>query len=109
MKNKFKKGLILGGILSALAAIGFAMTKNGRQLSEDLQDDMKILAQHVKENLHYTEDITKENFNKLICTIVGEYSKTKELTSEAKETLINELQSKWDETEKEYAIEKESE
>ena len=39
MENKFKKGLILGGLLATVAAIGLAMTKTekGKEVTKDLQ------------------------------------------------------------------------
>ena len=48
MENKFKKGMILGGLLAVAAAVGFVLTKDGRQLSEDLQGDLKDLAKQLK-------------------------------------------------------------
>ena len=48
MENKFKKGLILGGLLAVAAAVGFAMTKEGQGLTEELHKDLKTLAKHLK-------------------------------------------------------------
>ncbi|MFA6486357.1 MAG: hypothetical protein WCT40_03255 [Candidatus Magasanikbacteria bacterium] len=102
MENKFKKGLILGGILAGAAAIGFAVSKEGKELTEDLQKDLKSLAKHLKQKLHLVEDITKESYNGLVSTIVEEYAKTKELAIDAKDALTMALQSKWHEMEDEY-------
>ncbi len=107
MENTFKKGLILGGLLAVAAAIGFAMSKEGQQLSEDLQKDLKTLAKHVKKSLHKMEDITKEKFDDVVTAVVEEYEKKKELAIDAKKSLINALQSKWHEMEEEYLSEKE--
>lgn len=109
MENKFKKGLILGGLLAVGAAIGFAMIKEGKELTEELQKDLKTLAKHLKKNLHQMEDVTKENFDDLVANVVEEYSKKKELASDAKKSLINTLQAKWHEMEKEYLAEKDEE
>lgn len=108
MKNKFKKGLILGGILAAGAALGFVMNKNSEQLTEELQKDLGTLAKHLKKNLSQLQDVTKENFYALVSTSVEEYAQTKELTSQAKKTLITALNAKWIEMENEYlAVKKE--
>jgi hypothetical protein len=105
MKNTFKKGLILGGLLAVAAAIGFSMTKEGQELSEELQKDLKNLAKHLKKNLHGLEDVTKERFDKLVTTIVEEYAKKKKLAVEVKEKLTSALRSKWHEMEEEYRAE----
>lgn len=102
MENKFKKGLILGGLLAVGAALGFAMSKEGKKLTGDLQDDLKTLSQNLRKNLNRLQDVTKESFDKLVATVVEEYSKTKEMTIDAKKTLENELRAMWDEMENEY-------
>lgn len=105
MKNKFKKGLILGGLLAVGAAVGFAMTKEGKAISDDLQKDMKTLAKNLKNNLHELEDVTKERYDTLVAKVVGEYAKNKELIGEAKEKLIAAFQDKWREMETAYLAE----
>ncbi len=106
MENKFKKGLILGGLLAVGAAVGFAMTKEGHELTEDLQADLKTLAKHLKKNLHTLQDATKENYNELVDKVVEEYAKKKELAHDAKKALITALRAKWHEMEEEYLAEK---
>ncbi|MFA6304385.1 MAG: hypothetical protein WCV73_02430 [Patescibacteria group bacterium] len=105
MENKFKKGLILGGLLAVGAAIGFALTKEGQELTEELQKDVKTLAKHLKKNLGDLEDVTKENFNELVDNLVEEYAAKHELAAEAKISLIKALQAKWHEMEEEYLSE----
>lgn len=102
MDNKFKKGLILGGLLAAGAAIGFAMTDKGQELTEDLQKDLKDLSKRLKKNLHNLEDVTKEKFDELVASVVEQYAKKKELAIDAKDKLVNALKAKWHEMEKEY-------
>lgn len=105
MENKFKKGLILGGLLAVGAAIGFAMSKGGHELTEELQKDLKTLAKHLKKNLHELQDVNKENFDALVDTVVEEYTKKKELAGDAKKALIHALRAKWHEMEEEYLTE----
>jgi len=102
MKNKLKKGLILGGLLAAGAVLGFAMSRDGKKLTEKLQKDLKPLAKHLKTNLHQMQDITKGSFDKLTATVVEEYSKKKKLAINDKKALITALQAKWQEMEEEY-------
>ncbi len=106
MKNKFKKGLILGGLLAASAALGYAMSKEGQKLTKELQKDLKPLVKHLKINLHKMQDVTKGNFNKLTTTVVEEYSKNKKLAISDKKSLITALQAKWQEMEEEYLADK---
>jgi len=102
MENKFKKGIILGGLLAVGAVIGFAMTKEGKELTEELQKDLKTLAKHLKKDLSNMEDVTKENFDELVNSVVEKYTEKKELATDAKELLIKALQAKWHEMETEY-------
>lgn len=107
MENKFKKGLILGGLLAVGAVVGLAINKQGQELTEELQKDFKTLSKHLKNSLHRLEDATKESFGQLAVTAVEEYAKKKELANDAKKKLIIALQAKWQEMEEEYLIEKE--
>lgn len=109
MENKFKKGVILGGILAVGAVVGFMMSKKGHELTEELQKDFKTLAKQLKKSLHQLEDVTKESFDELVTTVVEEYAKKKELASDAKKALIDALQAKWHEMEEEYLAEQDKE
>ncbi len=109
MENKFKKGLILGGLLAAAATIGLVMSEPGQELTEELQKDLKTLVKKLKKNLHKLEDVTKDHFDKLVSEIVEEYAQKKELAGEIKDAFISALQSKWSEMEKEYLDEKDGE
>ncbi|MEK7615189.1 MAG: DUF5392 family protein, partial [Patescibacteria group bacterium] len=79
MENKFKKGMILGGLLAVAAAVGFAMSKEGQQLTEELQKNLKTLAKQVQKKLNKLEDVSKERFDELVTTIVDEYEKKMKL------------------------------
>ena len=102
MNNIFKKGLILGGILAAAAAVGLALSKEAQELSEDLQKDFKVLIKNLKKNLGQLEDVTKDNFDDLVNNVVEEYTKKKALTEDAKQRLIKALQANWQDFESEY-------
>ncbi|MEK7524620.1 MAG: hypothetical protein AAB588_06370 [Patescibacteria group bacterium] len=102
MQNKFRKGLLLGGILTTLAIAGLAMTKVGTQLSEELQDDLKALTKKVKKQLADMEDITEEKYDELVSSVVSEYNKKRKLASDAQKSLTSALQEKWKEMEEAY-------
>lgn len=109
MENKFRKGLVLGGLLAVAAAVGFAMSEKGQELSEELQKDLKTIAKQLKRKLHQLEDVTKENFDELVSIVVEDYAEKKELASDAKKALTTAMQSKWHEMEEEYLVEKDEE
>lgn len=107
MSHLFKKGLILGGLLAVGAAIGFAMSDDGQQLSEDVQKDLKTLAKQLKKRLHTLEDITEENFDELVSNVVDEFAKQKELAEDVKTLLVKSLKAMWHEMEALALAEKE--
>lgn len=105
MGNVFKKGLILGGILAAVATVGFAMSKPGQELSDDLQADIKALAKDVKKRLHALQDVTKEAYDETVVAVVKEYAAQKQMAEDARQHLIAALEAMWNETEAEYRAE----
>lgn len=109
MENKFKKGLILGGLLAAGAALGFSMSHEGQELTDELQKDLKNLSKQLKKSLHQMEDVSKKGFDELVNKIVEEYAKKKELANDAKKILISALEKSWHEMEEEYMAEKDKE
>lgn len=109
MKNVFKKGLILGGLLSAAALVGFATSPKGQEMAEDMKKELKPLVKQLKKSLHGVEDITKETFNELSAQIVAEYAKTKALAEEKKQALTLALQDTWNQMEQAYKSELEDE
>lgn len=102
MENKFRKGLILGGILTVATVLGVTMSsKEWKEISEDLNEDLKSIVNKLKKSLHKLEDVTKVDYYKLVETLVEDFSKTKEITKEAKDSLISALNNKWNEMEEE--------
>lgn len=97
----FKKGLILGGLLAAGAVVGFLNSEDGKELAEEWQKDLKVLAKHLKNSLHKLKDVSKESFDELAAATVEEYAKNKEIANDVKETLVVALQAKWKEMEDE--------
>ncbi len=107
MPNIFKKGLILGGILAVAAAVGFALSDKGQELTEEVQKDLKTLAKKLKKRLSTLEDITEDSFNELVATVVDEFAKQHDLLDDVKSTLSKSLKSMWKEMEALAIAEKE--
>jgi hypothetical protein len=106
MENKFKKGLILGGLLMVVAAVACAMSKKGREFTEELKEDLEPMARHLSKNLKRLRNTAKDDFEELVTTLVEEYAKNKEMSIGLKNKLMNELKSKWYEIEEEYLNQK---
>jgi gas vesicle protein len=99
MDNKFTKGLILGGLLTAGAWIGLRSTKKGKQLTDDLQKDLIEITKELRKKLADFQDITKENFNEVVKAVVEQYGATKKLATDSKEVLVEALEEKWQDVE----------
>ncbi len=67
-----------------------------------MQDDVKALAKKVKRSLHDLEDVTKENYDALVSTIVDEYAAKKEMAIDAKDSVVQALRDQWHAMEAEY-------
>jgi ElaB/YqjD/DUF883 family membrane-anchored ribosome-binding protein len=101
MDNKFRKGVILGGLLATAALVGITITRKKTVLDKDLQADLKNLVKTVKKNLADMEDITRDKYNEIVEKAVAEYSKKRKMAKEAQMNLMEALQEKWDEMEEE--------
>ncbi len=102
MENKFKKGLILGGLLTVASVIGYVMSKSGKELTEEMQTELKQLSKKLQKKLGEMDDITKDGFNKLVTLVVDEYAEKKKLAEDVKKTFVSELEKRWDDMEAEY-------
>jgi gas vesicle protein len=102
MENVFRKGLILGSVLAAAAVVGFAFTKEGQELGEEIKKDFKPLARYLKRRLSKLQNVTEEKYYELVDIVVEEYAKKKELAVDSKKMLTAALRAKWHEMEKEY-------
>ena len=98
--GNIKKGVVLGGILAAAAAIGFALSKEGKEMSKEMQEDAKALAADVKRELDLLEDVTKDAFDQIVSTAIEAYAKNKRLAEETKREFTSTLQKLWDDLDK---------
>lgn len=102
MKNKFKKGLILGSLLTIVSAIGFSIGKQEKELSEDLHIELKDLSKKLRKKLEEMDTISKESYNNLVSMLLDEYAEKKELTEDVRKLFTKQLQKKWTEMELNY-------
>lgn len=102
MENKFWKGLILGVILTVATFFGIATNNDWEKISKDLKKDYKSIFKKLKKSLNKIENVTKEDFDKIVDTVIEDYSKTKEITNEAKNSIILVLNNKWNENKKKF-------
>ncbi len=102
MDNVFKKGLVVGGMLAAVAVAGFAMSKPGQNLAEDMQADLKELAKILKKKLQAMQDVSQEIYDKTADGVVAEYAAQKQIAGDAKQHLTAALQAMWGDMEAEY-------
>lgn len=100
--GNFKKGFLLGSLITAGSLIGFAMTKKGKKLSDELRKELKPLTTKLQSQLIELKEINQEKFNELANTLVEELGKKKELADKTKNALIGALQEKWEEMEELY-------
>lgn len=103
MENKFKKGLLLGGLLSIASIVGYVIKKHHHSdLTEEVQAELKDLTKQVKKKIASLEDITKNQFTDVVNKVVDEYAKKKALAEEIKIVLMAVLLEKWEEMEEAY-------
>lgn len=105
MENKFKKGLLLGGLLGVASIVGYVVKKHGTEITDEVQGELKTLSAKVKKKLINLEDVTKDKFSDLVTKVVEDYAEKKSLASAAKTILIAALLQKWEEMEEAYKAE----
>jgi hypothetical protein len=102
MVNHFKKVFILGGLLVGAAVVGYAMSKEGQELTKKIKEDLEPLAKHMKKHCSRFREDAKEDFEELADTLVEAYAKKKKLSMEAKDAFISALKTKWQDVEREH-------
>lgn len=109
MENKFKKGLLLGGILGVASIIGYVVKKHGPEITEEIQDELKTISKKVKKKLMEMEDVSKEKFSEMVQQVTEEYGEKKHLPEKIKELVKTMVLEKWTEMEHAYKAEHEDE
>ncbi len=98
--GRFKKGLVLGGVLGA-GLMWLNATVKGKEYRAKLIAHIEPLYSELRESIKKLEGPTREMWNALVERAVEEYSAKKELAIDIKNNLIKELQKKWEGLEKE--------
>ena len=99
---KFLKGIIFGGLLVTATAIGFAMSKEGRQFAEKLKENIEPMEKNLKKNFGKLHEVAKDDFEELVNAMVDEYSKKNKISDDSKETLASALKSKWEDIKEKF-------
>ena len=98
--GRFKKGLVVGGIIGA-GLMWLNATVKGKEYRAKLMAYMDPLYNELKESIKKLEGPTREMWDALVERAVEEFAAKKEMALDMKNNLIKELQKKWDKLEKE--------
>ena len=92
--GRFKKGVVLGGLLGA-AMMWLNVTPKGKEMRAKLMEDVNALYAQLRESLKQLEGPTKEMYDALVERAAEEYAAKKEMAIDMKNALIKELKKKW--------------
>jgi gas vesicle protein len=96
--GRFKKGLVLGGLLGA-GLMWLNATVKGKEYRAKILAHLEPLYNELKTSIMKLEGPTKEMWDALVERAVEEYAAKKELAMDVKNNLIRELSKKWDKLE----------
>ncbi len=94
MDNTFKKGLLVGGIVSAVL-LAFSQSKKGQELKERLKTNIEEVYGELEKKMQDLGESTKEVYDRAVEAVVTAYSEKKNLADDAKEYLSKELKDRW--------------
>lgn len=98
--GRFKRGLLLGGIVGA-GLMWLNATVKGKEYRNKLVAHLEPLYNELKDSIKKLEGPTHEMWNALVERAVEEYAAKKEMAVDMKNNLIKELQRRWSKLEKE--------
>jgi gas vesicle protein len=96
--GRFKKGLVLGGLLGA-GLMWLNATARGKEYRAKILAHLEPLYNELKTSIMKLEGPTKEMWDALVERAVEEYAAKKELAMDVKNNLIRELSKRWDKLE----------
>ena len=96
--GRFKKGLVLGGIVGA-GLMWLNATVKGKEYRAKILAHLEPLYNELKSSIMKLEGPTKEMWDALVQRAVEEYAAKKELAMDVKNNLIRELSKRWDKLE----------
>lgn len=92
--GRFKKGLVLGGILGA-ALMWLSATPKGKEMRDKLTEHADALFLQLKESMKQLEGPTKEMYEALVERAAEEYANKREMAADMKANLVKELKKRW--------------
>ncbi|TAN32762.1 hypothetical protein EPN28_04580 [Patescibacteria group bacterium] len=98
--GRFKKGLLLGGLVGA-ALVWLNLSPKGKEMRDKMKEHLENLFAQLKESIKKLEGPTREMYDALVERAVEEYAAKKELAIEWKNKLVKELKRKWEDVEDE--------
>src|SRR3989344_7651710 len=96
--GKFKKGLLLGGIIGAGATL-MSTTKKGKAISEQLLDNAAEVYIELQEKISKSKtwkDMKKKDFVVMAEELMDKYAIKNGLAEKTKKTLIKLVSTQWD-------------
>lgn len=93
--GRFKKGVVLGGIIGA-ALMWLNATTKGKEYRAKIATHLEPLYNELKESIKKLEGPTKEMWDALVARAVEEYAVKKELAADMKTNLVRELEKRWE-------------
>ncbi|MFA5062104.1 MAG: YtxH domain-containing protein [Patescibacteria group bacterium] len=98
--GRFKKGLLLGGILGA-ALMWLNVTPKGKEMRDKIMEHADALFMQLKESMKQLEGPTKEMYDALVERATEEYANKREMAMDVKAGLVKELKKRWGKLENE--------
>ncbi|MDO8626042.1 MAG: YtxH domain-containing protein [Candidatus Magasanikbacteria bacterium] len=97
--GRFRKGLILGGLMGA-ALTWLNATPRGKEFRAKLAEHLNPLFEELKASLKQLEGPTREMYEALVERAVEEYALKRQMAEEMKVQLTRQLKKKWHEIKK---------
>jgi gas vesicle protein len=94
MDKTFKKGLVFGGILGSAIAL-FASSEKGKQIGKELREELEEVYDDVRERALKLSALTRENYEKIVDSLVSEFSERKNIGENIRDKIISELKSRY--------------
>lgn len=94
-------GLLVGAAIGVASAV-FLQSKQGKQITKDLQKKVAALQKKVAAKLKDVEVMTKEQYQDLVDEIVAYYVKTKDIAKSEIPAVKKQLMSTWKSIESQF-------
>jgi len=95
--GKFKKGLMLGGLLGA-GFMWLNTTKKGREVRENMLDQAAVVYADVKKKVLASKNwnkLTKQKYVKIVRETIETYAKNKNWSANTKKMVMKLVENQW--------------